>query len=159
MKHVRLPNPKLIIVCGLPGAGKTRHAKSVAEEMGAIRFCADEWMDALGIYHYDESMRHKIEALQWKTAEELLRLGQTVIIEWGTWARSEREALRRRAQEMGASVELHYLTAPLEVLFERIEQRGRECPPISWERLQEWSKKFQAPNAKEMALYDRGISI
>jgi len=156
MKSVQ---PRMIIVCGLPGSGKTTHATLVAEQTGAIRFCADEWMDALSIDHYDEDRRHKIEALQWKRARQLLQHGLTVIIEWGTWSRAEREALRRQAQEMGAAVELHYLTAPLDVLFGRIERRRRENPPITRQRLAEWSRKFQAPNPQEMALHDKALLI
>jgi len=45
--------PKLIIVCGLPGAGKTTHAK-LLEELGAIRFCPDEWMEVLSLDLHDE---------------------------------------------------------------------------------------------------------
>jgi predicted kinase len=151
-----LSRPRLIIVCGLPGAGKTTHACRM-EEQGALRFCADEWMDALSIDHYDEDRRHRIEALQWKRAQQLLAHGLTVIIEWGTWSRAERDALRLRAQNIGAAVELHYLTAPLDVLFARIERRRREYPPITRERLAEWSRKFQAPDFREMALYDKAI--
>jgi predicted kinase len=148
--------PRLIIVCGLPGAGKTTHALRM-EEKGAIRFSADEWMDALSIDHYDEDRRHRIEALQWKRAQELLQHGLTVVIEWGTWSRAERDTLRLRAEEMGAAVELHYLTAPLDVLFARIESRRRENPPITRQLLAEWSRKFQAPDSREMALYDKAF--
>ena len=84
----------LIIVCGLPGSGKTTHAKQVEAKLGAVRFSPDEWMNALEIDLYDSQMREQIEALQWTFAQHLLKLGQTVIIEWGTWARAERDALR-----------------------------------------------------------------
>jgi predicted kinase len=157
MKDVHVPNRRLIIVCGLPGSGKTTHARHIAEHYGAIRFCADEWMDALSIDHYDENRRHQIEALQWRNAEDLLRLGLVVIIEWGTWSRRERDSLRLRAREMGAAVELHYLTAPLDVLFGRIQRRRREHPPIDVKQLAEWSNKFQPPDSNEMALYDNAV--
>jgi predicted kinase len=39
---------KLIIVCGLPGSGKTTHAKQLEQELRAIRLCPDEWITALG---------------------------------------------------------------------------------------------------------------
>ena len=55
---------RLIIVCGLPGAGKTTHAKALASGLGAVRFSPDEWMDALAIDLYDEERRARIEALQ-----------------------------------------------------------------------------------------------
>jgi predicted kinase len=121
--------PRLIIVCGLPGSGKTTHAKLLQRRLQALRFAPDEWMDALSLDLYDEGQREKIEALQWKLSQELLTLGLTVIIEWGTWGRSERDKLRAGARALGAAVELHYLSAPIDVLFERIQRRGMENPP------------------------------
>ncbi|MEK7765765.1 MAG: AAA family ATPase, partial [bacterium] len=46
--------PRLIIVCGLPGSGKTTLAKRLEGQLGAIRFAPDEWMEALSIDLYDE---------------------------------------------------------------------------------------------------------
>jgi hypothetical protein len=66
---------KLIIVCGLPGAGKTTHAKRLEETLGAVRFCPDEWMAALALDLYDEARRAKIESLQWKLSRDLLVRG------------------------------------------------------------------------------------
>jgi predicted kinase len=144
----------LIIVCGLPCSGKTAHAKELERSLKAIRLCPDEWMDALEMNLWDERSRAKIEALQWRLGQHLLSIGQTIIIEWGTWGRSERDALREGAKALGAAVELHYLAAPTELLFERAKNRGMEDPPITLEHFRKWAKAFEAPTSDEAQLYD-----
>jgi len=146
--------PRLFIVCGLPGSGKTTRARSLEEEFHAIRLCPDEWMNDLSIDLYDEVSREKVEALQWKVAQTLLASGLAVVIEWGTWGREERDTLRLRARTLGAAVELHYLTAPVDVLFERIRHRRAEYPPIKRKDLIRWAEMFQKPTPEEMELFD-----
>lgn len=145
---------RLFIVCGLPGSGKTTHAKQLESAFNAIRFCPDEWLAYLALDLRDEDSRSRIETLQWKLAQSLLVCGIPVIIEWGTWGRLERDALRLRARELGAAVELHYLSVPLDELFVRISQRGAEDPPIQAGELQNWADIFQEPTGEELALFD-----
>ena len=90
-------------------------------------------MNALSMDIWDVGKREKIESLQWKLAQQLLDIGLTVIIEWGTWTRKERDALRLKARELGAAVELHYLSAPVEVLLARLQRRGMESPAVKRE--------------------------
>jgi predicted kinase len=155
----RVPGARLIVICGLPGSGKTTLARDLEQRLGAIRFCPDEWMEALGLDVWDEGRRARIEALQWRFGQELLRRGLVVIIEWGTWGRAERDALREGARALGAAVELRYLEASEEVLLERIERRGMENPPITAEALAGWIEAFQAPTDEEMALYDPPVAV
>lgn len=152
-------NARLILVCGLPGAGKTIHALALEQKLHAVRFSADDWMRALAIDLYDQHQRQKVETLQWQFGQKLLRLGLTVIIEWGTWARSERDTLRLEARAAGAATELHFLTAPVEILFERIQQRGMENPPIEREALERWARIFEPPTPEEMALFDAAYTL
>jgi predicted kinase len=149
--------PRLIIVCGLPGSGKTTLARVFENRLRAVRFSPDEWLDALSLDLYDEERRGKIEALQWKFGQELLARGLTVIIEWGTWGRSERDALRLGARALGAAVELHYVSAPADVLFDRIRRRSMENPPIERDAVSRWFEIFQVPTPEEMALFDKPL--
>jgi predicted kinase len=146
--------PRLIIVCGLPGAGKTTRAKQLERALHGVRFCPDDWMEQLAIDVWDEPRRARIEAFQWNLGQQLLTFGLTVIVEWGTWARSERDALRLGARALGAAVELHYVSAPIDALFDRIQRRGIEDPPITREQVQRWAEIIDAPTPEEMALYD-----
>ena len=153
------PGPKLVIVCGLPGSGKTTHARALEAEQNAIRFCPDEWMQALQVNLHDEAFRDRLETLQWTVARQLLTHGVSVLIEWGTWGRGERDRLRREARALGASVELHYLSAPEEVLFERITRRAAETPPIGREAVAHWSALFEVPTPDELALFDHVLHL
>jgi predicted kinase len=150
--------PRLILICGMSGSGKTTLAKSLEAKLHAIRLSADDWMQALSIDLYDHSMRGRVEQLQWKIGRELLAAGLTIIIEWGTWARSERDALRLGARALNAAVELHYLTAPTEVLLERIRRRNMEEPPIREDDLLRWIPTFEVPTPEEVALFDPPLS-
>ena len=145
---------RLIVICGLPGAGKTTLAKRFELERPVFRMSADDWMDALSINRHAEEQRAKIETLQWELTKRLLRLGQSVIVEWGAWGRWDRDRMRTEARGLGAGVELHYLSAPLGELFRRIQRRGEEDPPIAWEALQQWGQIFEPPTEEEIGLFD-----
>jgi len=144
----------LIIVCGLPGSGKTTQAARLAADRGGVRLTPDDWMDALGVNLWDTGMRARVEALQWALAKDMLRAGVTVVIEWGTWSRAERDTLRVEARELGVSVELVYLDVPVDELWRRIQERGREDPPITRADLEGWSRDFERPTEEEMRLYN-----
>lgn len=145
---------RLILICGLPGSGKTTLGRQFEATRPAFRFDPDDWMEALSVNLHDSPARARLEALQWDLAQRLLRLGLSVVIEWGTWTRAERDALRDGARALGVGVELHPLHAPPEILYARLSARGRECPPITWDEVEGWTTLFEMPDAAERALYD-----
>src|SRR5262245_35060699 len=120
---------RLILICGLPGSGKTTLAKQLASDVPALRLCPDEWKHDLGIDYYDEQSRVRLEKRLWRLAQELLVLGQSVILENGFWAREERDELRLGARSLGVAVELRYLEAPVDELWRRLEIRNGEGRP------------------------------
>lgn len=144
---------RLILLCGLPGSGKTTIARQLEAALDAIRFCPDEWMVQLGVDLFDQEARGRIEALQWELAQDLLRRGNVVVIEWGVWSRKERDELRNAARATGAAVELRYLEAPVEVLWERIRDRT-EPVALTYEHLVEYTTMFEPPDRDELGLYD-----
>jgi predicted kinase len=149
---------RLILTCGLPGAGKTALATQLAADRGAVRLTKDEWLTALGSSPWDEPTRVKIEQELWNFAQEILRLGVSVVLDFGLWARTERDEMRSAARGLGVGVELHYLDVPTEELWRRIQARNSEPPweshPIRRADLDGWLRIFQAPDAAELALFD-----
>ena len=151
--------PRLILMCGLPGAGKTTLAKQLASQAPAVRLSPDAWKHALGIDYYDEQGRGRLEARLWPLAQELLTLGHSVVMENGFWAREERDELRHAGRALRATVELHFLEAPIDELWRRLELRNAEpmpgAVPITRADLKEWAAQFEAPDAAELALFDK----
>ncbi|MGH2504788.1 MAG: AAA family ATPase [Ktedonobacterales bacterium] len=153
------PQARLILMCGLPGAGKTTLALRLAEALPAVRLCPDEWLTTLGLDLRDDRTRDRLEAVFWRHAQELLRLGQSVILESGFWLRSDRDEKRLGARALGVAVELRYLTAPLDELHRRIQAREETSgewhgASITRAELEQWSPYFAAPDADELALFD-----
>ena len=153
-----MTNARLILICGLPGSGKTSLAKQLASDVAAVRLSPDEWKHALGMDYYDEPGRVRLEQRLWELAQELLTLGQSVVLENGFWAREERDELRLAGRGLGVPVELHYLEAPVEELWRRLELRNEAAVPgtvpIQREDLERWALQFEPPEAAELALYD-----
>lgn len=149
---------RLLLTCGLPGAGKTELAKQLATDRGAVRLTKDEWLWALGATPWDERTREKVEHELWRLAQDILRLGVSVVLDFGLWARIERDDLRAAARGLGVGVELHYLDIPSDELWRRIEERNSDSPwvsrPIRRTDLDGWLRLFQAPDAAELALFD-----
>ena len=149
---------RLILTCGLPGAGKTTLARQLAAQRGAARLTKDEWLIALGSNPWDEPTRVRLEHELWQLAQQLLRLGLSVVLDFGLWARVERDEFRTAARGLGAGVELHYLDVATDELWRRIEARNAAPPwdryPISRAHLDEWAASFEAPDAGELALFD-----
>jgi predicted kinase len=106
----------------------------------------------------DYATRFRLEPHMLKHAEELLRAGVSVSVEFGSWARSERETIRQVAVRSGASAELHFLDAPIEELAKRVRERGGpHAAGLVDDVLMKFSAKFEPPTPEEAALYDRYV--
>lgn len=148
----------LILLCGLPGAGKSTLAKKLAEELSAIVMSPDQEMYERGISFFDEKARAEIEAQQWQLALKLAQSGSTIILENGFWGREERDKLRLEAHALGLRIELHYLDVPFEELWRRVDARNKKeddkDAELTRERLEQSASQLEAPDKAELSLFD-----
>jgi predicted kinase len=149
---------RLVLICGLPAAGKSTLARQLAPRIPAIRLDKDAWATQLGADVWDEDFRVRLEQQLWVLSLDLLALGQSVVLEWGHWARVERDEKRLGARALGVGVELHYLDAPLGELIARAERRTVSgewrAAPMTAAHFERWATIFQPPDEEEILLFD-----
>ena len=148
---------RLVLITGLPASGKSTLARELARKLPAIRLDKNQWVAQLG----HDVFRVLLERQLWDLTQELLAQGQSVILEWGHWARVERDEKRLAARALGVGVELHYLDVPLEELIERAERRNASgewtASPMTRAHFEEWATIFQPPDEAEMLLFDTPV--
>jgi len=150
---------RLVVICGLPGAGKTTLARELEVSVPAVRLGGDEWMTDLAVDLFDQPFRDRLEARFRELAAVLLRLGVSVVLDFGVWSRAERDELLALARGLGVAVELRFVDAPIEELWRRVDARNRTdawpARPITRAELEEWSALFEPPTADELARFDQ----
>ncbi len=151
--------PTLHLMVGLPCSGKTTLAKKLELELSALRFTPDEWhtrLFGLDLENFEaHNARHDlIEKMLYEVAARALSLSVNVILDFGFWAREERDFFRARALELGAGFQIHFLDVPEAELLERLKVRNANLPSgtfqIPEEMLKDWMTWFQAPTTKEL---------
>lgn len=149
----------LHLMVGLPCSGKTTLARKLEREQSALRLTPDEWHIRLFGQDTEEpehDARHSvIEAMLWTIARRALELGTNVILDFGFWAREEREDYRSRAKQLGASSEVHFLDVPADELLRRLAVRNSQPSPTSFSipqaMMKPWIAFFQPPTPDELA--------
>lgn len=150
----------LFLICGLPGAGKTTLAKKLESERYANRLCPDDWILAILKDQNDITERNRlrdpVEQLLWKEAQTLFNLGVNVILENGFWAKEERDRYRDVARNLGAKVELYFVDAPFDTLWERVLMRNSNPKEfqVTKKEMDEAYKNFEPPTDIEGQSYD-----
>ncbi len=150
------PGPaRLLLMVGLPGAGKTTRAKELATAHRALRLTPDEWMISLFGEPKANGKRDVLEGRLIAVALQALQLGTNVVLDFGLWSRDERSALRWLATSAGASCQVIYLPVDKDVQHARIAHRQATAPhttfPMTEADIDKWRTQFQAPDAAELS--------
>jgi predicted kinase len=127
-----MSRPDVILVVGCTGAGKTTHARKLADELGAIRFSIDEWMvplfgeDMPVPIRFDWMMErvNRCEAMIFATARQIVARGGIAVLDLGFTKKQHREKFRTLCAEAGMRVAVHYLDVLRETRWQRVEQRN-----------------------------------
>ncbi len=124
----------LHLVIGSTGAGKSTYSLRLAEELGAVRFVIDEWMQALygddcpvdaGHDWYMPRIRRCTRQIL-NVALQLASRGSSSVLEIGLTQRRARQEFYRQVDQAGLGLRLHVIEAPREVRWQRVQSRNRE---------------------------------
>jgi len=122
--------PTAHLIHGYLGAGKTTLAHRLEREFAAVRFSHDEWMSRL--YGDDPPLdgfaegAARVRQLMHPIWTRCITLGVDVILDFGFWARRERDQARSELFHLGAACRLYRLEAPDDVAWDRIMRRNAD---------------------------------
>ena len=149
----------MFLMVGLPAAGKTTRARELAATHQAVRLTPDHWMipvfgNFIGDFQRPGGERWVLEGRLISVALQALRLGTSVVLDFGLWGRDERSALRWLARSAGAACQVIYLPVDKDVQLARIAHRQATAPhqtfPMNEADIDQWRKQFQVPDAAEL---------
>lgn len=153
---------RLILVCGPTGAGKTTYTLSLSDEIKAIRFSIDPWMQTLYAkdmvaldYSWMIERVYRCYEQVWQVAEQILRFGGNVILDLGFTTKEQRNYFSQRAKQLDLDTEIHYLKASRDVRKKRVAKRNTEKDPalyvfdVTNEMFEFMEPRFEVPDQEE----------
>jgi len=160
--------PRIHLIEGPVGAGKSTFGARLGFELGAPRIDLDEWMvvlfspdrpDSNFIGWYQECKRRCLEQI-WRLTVELIEAGTSVVLELGLVARHDRDAFYERVDAADYALDVHVLQASAAVRRQRVRARnesggGTFKMHVSDEIFELASRAWEAPDDREIE--DRGI--
>lgn len=145
--------PRLRLMCGLAGSGKSTYAKQL-EAHGWLRFSIDVEAWDLGYREvpFPDGVAEQIRARQRGQIAEALRAGRDVVVDYSFWDRAQRDEYRALGAGCGTTVEVVFLDVPeLEVRRRLAERRHAHADDfaISEDLLAGYLAGFEAPGPDE----------
>ena len=135
--------PVVVLVAGIPGAGKSTLAESLARHLRAPVFSADWVIGALVPFQVldDDNAWHVVDTSVIALLARQVQVGVDVVLDVSGHTRQERERLRTLTERLGgAFVGVECVCSDEELHRERVEGRNRGIPgwhaTVPWEHVQ-----------------------
>lgn len=139
--------PKFIMLVGIPGSGKSTHAKCLARNANAIHLSSDAIRGELYGNEATQGNPSEVFEIMHKRTLEALANGNNVIYDATNITRRDRASILSKIPKY-VKAECHIVWAPIETCIERDSKRERS---VGKDVIDKMLKRFQAP------YYDEGF--
>ncbi len=150
-------NPQLICVAGLPGCGKSVVAQRVNQQMGGLLLRTDairKELFASPDYSAEESIRTYAEF--YHRAETGLIQSRTVVMDATFYSHASREKAAGIAQSAGVPWRLLLVTAPEELVRERIAARAGDVSDADFHVYLQMKAIFESMTEVHTVIHNAG---
>ncbi|MBN1686995.1 MAG: ATP-binding protein [Spirochaetales bacterium] len=141
MDRARLDSLNIILVCGLPGSGKSHFSKKYFQDTDRRRINRKEirrhlyemlnfgrtWSED----KFNETDEFLVKHVERKTIEHLLQARQRLLVDNTSVTRSSRQAYVSLAQRMHCSIGVVFLNTPVKLCLERNAQQADSVPGLA----------------------------
>ncbi|ADC71806.1 conserved hypothetical protein [Thioalkalivibrio sp. K90mix] len=145
--------PRLVLMHGVSGSGKTVISTQIVEALGALRLRSDIERKRMGdAVSYSEESRGQIYDHLRTRADTLLALGHTVIVDATFLTRAQRAPFQKLATRHQAGFAVVACHASDQVLQERLEQRsaaGNDASDADYQVMQQQRPQQEWPTGAE----------
>lgn len=142
--------PKLIMLIGLPGSGKSTYAKSLLDPVGQVKYCSSDVIrkELYGDENIQGNPQTVFEHLHNKV-EQHLRQGYDVVYDATNVTRKNRRGVINKFSSL-AEIEAHVVWAPYEECVARDKERVKK---VGEDVIRKFLYRWQSPN------YDEGFKF
>ncbi|MEE4545072.1 ATP-binding protein [Streptomyces sp. V4-01] len=150
----------VVLMCGLPGAGKTTYAMGLVGR-GYARLSIDEavWRrlgrrDAGLVLEAEafDRLKEEVRREQRRELVELMSAGRDVVVDYSFWSRAARDDYKALVESHGCRWELVHLTADRSTLERRLGRRnsveGANSVTVDETLFHRYLAIFEAPNGE-----------
>ena len=133
----------LIIICGLPGTGKTTVAKKIAIKTGGVLLRTDVIRKTIGKERYSQKEKQKVYEEMFKRAREFLREGKTVVLDATFAKKKNRKLAQEIAKEKNSPFWIIETVCDEKIVKERLSKRVEDESEATFKQYLEHKKFFE----------------
>ena len=119
---------KVIAICGKICSGKSYYSKKLKDKENAVILSCDELTDILfnnNLGDKHDEMSKRIWEYLLKKAEDIIKTGTNVILDWGFWSKSDRIYIKEYFYSKDIKCELHYINIDDKSWQKNIDERNQ----------------------------------